>query len=152
MRQLATIVLFALALLTAPPAAAEDAASVLAKARADCASFDGGTLTVAEGAVREVDVTGDGEPEEVVDYSGLQCSTAATFWCGTGGCSLDVIVDGRAYGFLARDWTVVPWHGLQVLLLRVHPSACGMAPGLPPCVRALTWSGNAWRTVAPPAN
>ena len=129
-------------------AGAVDGAALVEAARADCARIEGGVLTVGEGAVRSIDVTGDGQPETFVDQRHFTCSTSASMWCGTGGCGLQVVVDGTAHEVLARAWTVVAWDDLQVLLLRRHPSACGMAPGLPPCVEALVWDEGGWRTVA----
>jgi hypothetical protein len=131
----------------AGPAPADDAERLIGSARADCAAIENGTLAVGEDAVARIDLTGDGTPDTLLDYAKLHCSSAQSFGCGTGGCQLEVMVDGTPGDFLARDWEVYPWDDLVVLLLRVHPSECGMVDGLPPCVRAVSWSEAGWRTV-----
>jgi hypothetical protein len=146
-RMIGWIGLLVLALAVAAPAGAEDAAGLIEAARGDCAAFEDGVLSVGEGAVSEADLTGDGVPEAFVDYGKLTCSSAQSFWCGTGGCPLDVVVAGEASNFLARAWTVQRWDELEVLLLRVHPSECGLLDGLPPCLRAVTWTPAGWSTV-----
>ena len=84
------------------------------------------------------DVTGDGQPEEIVDASQFSCSTAASFWNGSGGTYLWVIVDGKTYEFLAHKWRLVDVDGQQVLLLAVHSFECSDTVG--PCYRALVWA------------
>ena len=78
--------LAALALATAllPTLAAADVETILADAAKACAEQDNGTFT-SEGAVKEVDLTGDGTADTVVDEALFQCSTAASLYGGTGG-------------------------------------------------------------------
>ena len=48
-----------------------------------------------EGAVKEVDLTGDGKPDTVVDEALFKCSTAASlFNGGTGGSMVHFLADG----------------------------------------------------------
>jgi hypothetical protein len=88
----------------AGPAPADDAERLIGSARADCAAIENGTLAVGEDAVARIDLTGDGTPDTLLDYAKLHCSSAQSFGCGTGGCQLEVMVDGTPGDFLARVW------------------------------------------------
>ena len=114
------------------------AMDIFRNAERDCASFEGGKFSRTELAITYYDFTGDGRPEQVVDASQFSCSTAASMWGGTGGKYLWVIVDRKAYEFLAHKWRVVDVDGQKVLLLAVHSSECSDTIG--PCYRALVWS------------
>lgn len=114
------------------------ATEILQKAKSECASFEGGEFNATEDAITSHDFTGDGHPEAIVDASQFSCSTAASMWGGSGGTFLWVIVDGKAYEFLAHKWQVVDVDGQKVLLLAVHSSECSDTIG--PCYRALVWS------------
>ena len=125
-----------LALLPAPGFAVtvED---VLAEAKADCASFDNGVLTVSPTAVHQIELTGDSTPETLVDWAGFDCSTMASAWGGTGGSLLTVLINGQRSDHMALGWTLVQLNG-PVLLLALHGSECN-ATGSQPCAEALVW-------------
>ena len=116
---------------------------IVQKAKSECASFKGGKFNATEQAITLHDFTGDGRPEQIVDASQFSCSTAASFWNGSGGTYLWVIVDEKTYEFLAHKWQVVDVDGQQVLLLAVHSFECSDTIG--PCYRALVW-GDGFRT------
>lgn len=142
MRPTRNIFAFAVSLaLIATPSFAFDAAvtSVVDTARKECRSFENGMLEVGENAVVEIDLTGDGMPNHLVDASKFSCSTAMTLFCGTGGCALTAVVDGRSHEFLAKGWKIITMYDFPVLLLAVHGSECG-GSGLRRCIKALTWS------------
>ena len=130
----------ALAILTfAPlPAAAWTETEVIEEARAFCASFDNGTIEVAPEAIRAVELTGEGEPETVIDWTGLACSTMASAWGGTGGSTITFLIDGQRFDHMAYGWTVVDFDG-PVLLLSQHGVNCN-ATGADRCVQALIWT------------
>jgi hypothetical protein len=128
----------ALIAVSAIPAHAATVDEVLAEAGAFCASFENGVLTVGPDTVQQVELTGDGAPETVIDWSGLDCSTMASAWGGTGGSSLTVLVDGQRFDHMALGWEVVDFGG-PVLLLSVHGVNCD-ATGSDRCVQALVWS------------
>ncbi|WP_420348808.1 hypothetical protein [Pelagibius sp.] len=131
-----------------PALAADTAEDVIAQARADCRSFEGGTLTLGENAIVPADLTGDGEPEEIVDSRAFTCSSAASLFCGTGGCTVTVVVDGAASAFLAKAWRIVDWNGQPILLLAVHGSDCG-GTNLRRCYEAVVWSEDGFRSLRP---
>jgi len=120
------------------------ATGIVQKAKSECASFESGKFNATEQAITLHDFTGDGRPEEIVDASQFSCSTSASMWGGTGGTYLWVIVDGKAYEFLAHKWRVVDVDMQQILLLAVHSSECSDTIG--PCYRALFWS-DGFRTI-----
>lgn len=146
MRRLATL----LALLAAP-AGAQTAEAFLDQARADCASLDKGEFFAAPDAVARIDLTGDNQPDAIVDTAKFICSTSASYWGGTAGTWLAIMADGQQIDLWAHGWQVIRWSGHPVLLLWQNGSECGGA-GADPCVQALVWSKYQGRfmTVAAP--
>lgn len=140
-------ILSAVLILAGQPVLASDAGQrVIDQARADCRAFENGVLEGMEQAIAFADLTGDGKPEEIIDARRFSCSSAASLFCGTGGCSITVIVDERAVTFLAKDWKVITWSGQPILLLAIHGSDCG-GTNLRRCFRALVWSEGDFRSV-----
>lgn len=118
---------------------------ILAEATADCASFDKGVLTVNPSAVHQIELTGDSNPETLVDWAGFDCSTMASAWGGTGGNLLSVLINGQRSDFMALGWTVAQVNG-PVLVLALHGSECH-ATGSEPCAEALVWGGDSLLSV-----
>lgn len=131
-----------------PQAESNEAAirEVILAAEADCKSYQNGKLIMTKKAWPRVDLTRDGRPDVIVDAREFRCTTAATLWCGTGGCPITVITDGTPHEFLAKGWKIVDWSNLAVLLLEVHGSECG-GTNLRKCVRAEVWSEGEFRSV-----
>ena len=121
---------------------------IIEEARQDCQSFEDGKLTLGENVYTQIDVTGDGKPDEAIDFSEISCSTAASLYCGTGGCSLEVIADGKSTRFLTKDWKVFVWDEQPILMLIVHGSECG-GNNLRRCYRATVWTEQGFSTVGP---
>lgn len=140
-----TLVLLATLALPAAAGAAVTPDDILAEAKADCASFDNGTVTMAADAVTPVDLTGDGQPENIVDWSKFACSTMASAWGGTGGSMISVLVGDTRSDYMALGWKVVDFDG-PVLLLQVHGAECG-GTGSDPCVDAEVWNGQVMMSV-----
>lgn len=140
-------ILLLMAALAAPFAAhaGVTADDIMTEAKADCTSFDNGTVTAAPDAVTQVDLTGDGTPETVVDWGKLSCSTMASAWGGTGGSMISVLIGDTRSDYMALGWKVVDFGG-PVLLLQVHGAECG-GTGSDPCVDAEVWNGQAMLSV-----
>jgi hypothetical protein len=51
------------------------------------------TLTV--NAIRKLDLNGDGRDDYIVDFHETECGGRASFFCGTGGCDLLILVAQR---------------------------------------------------------
>lgn len=129
------------------PAYASDATDkIIDDARKDCQSFENGVLEVSADAISLVDLTGNGVPDEVVDASHFSCSSAASLFCGTGGCAVSVVAEGVVGDYLAKGWRVTDWDGQPILLLAVHGSLCG---GANPrrCIQAVIWSEGGLRSI-----
>ena len=97
---------------------------VLEEASKNCESFEDDIFEPRD-AVQPVDLTGDGVPETVVDEFCFSCSSAASMYCGTGGCMLRAIVGDQTFSWLAKGWTMVDWAGDRILLMQIYGANCG---------------------------
>lgn len=119
--------------------ASDEADRLIEEARADCKSFENGELTIEmDLAVTLVDVTGNGEVDEIVDSAAYACSSAASLFCGTGGCGLDVIAEGTVYNFLAKGWAVRAGETAPELAMETHWSECDYNSF---CFEKFVWNG-----------
>ncbi|WP_424975534.1 hypothetical protein [Dinoroseobacter sp. S124A] len=132
----------ALALLTASAAPAQDLPAALQAeietARTDCAAFENGTLEVPWEATTRTDLTGDGTMDLVLDLGKLRCSSSASLYCGTGGCSVLFAVGETVTRRLSKGWSVERLGPMTVVLNQRHGSDCG-GTNLRPCVEAMVW-------------
>ncbi len=114
-----------------------------------CTEFDEGQFGIEWGAVERVDLDGDLNPDWVLNESGFSCSSAASLYCGTGGCMSHFLVQDQVHSFLNQGWAIVGFGDHRVVLTDVHGSACdGINPT--PCVTASVWDSEAktWRSTA----
>jgi len=120
-------------------------------ARYACAEFENGKFDLEWGAVTRTDLDGDLYPDWVLNESGFSCSSAASLYCGTGGCDTHFLVGSALTSLRNRGWTVATIGPLRVLLTHVHGSRCG-GINPTPCVLAHAWDAEhkVWRTVAGP--
>lgn len=139
-------------LLLATPALAESGPeeTILSEAAAACASFENGTFD-AQDAVTRVDLDGDGAEDTVIDESRFACSSAASLYCGSGGCMLHTIVGGAVDSVQATGWRLIAWDDeVPILLIGRDGGWCGGA-GAQVCFEAVNWSMGQRMTVMPPA-
>ncbi len=142
-----------LAALAAPAARAEPPAGAVAEieaGREECDAYGGGGFEVGDALV-ELDLSGDGAPDALIDQSRLRCAGAPSYWCGSGGCGLVAIVEGTRSDWLVKAWSLAEVEGRPVLLVRRHGMECGGTLNTF-CVEALSWSPDigGFATVAPP--
>lgn len=93
----------ALILLVSPAASQDwppDVAAIVDEAKSICA----GTFSAAPEAVTQIDLTGDGSLDWVVDSGAFKCSDSTGTYCGTAGCGVTTVVDGIRTSFLFHDW------------------------------------------------
>lgn len=94
------------------------------------------------GMIRQVDVSHDGRPDWLIDYS----AASASEWCGTGGCLRRLYVSGPDGLIRAMDAQVlastVDEAGIGVM---VHASYC--EPERDVCLKSLVWDAAAGRLV-----
>src|SRR5947208_16822607 len=57
----------------------------------ECTRQGGGAVSFAPDTVRKFDLTGDGRDDYIVDFRETVCADREVAYCGTGGCSLDVL-------------------------------------------------------------
>lgn len=116
-------------------------------ARQACSDFKNGQFSLELGAARRVDLDGDIQRDWVLDEAGFACSTAASLYCGTGGCMSHFLVEEHLFSLLNRGWDMANIGPFRVLLADVHGSQCdGINPT--PCVVASVWDADAmvWRS------
>jgi hypothetical protein len=140
------LIVLGLALLPLPALASVD--TILAEAAALCAEQDNGVFA-SDGAVRSLDVTGDGQPDTLVDELLFTCTTAASLYGGSGGSMIHVFVGDVQSDFLVQGYEVLTWAGRTILLLAVHGSSCNSI-GADPCFEALVWNGERFLSVRTP--
>ena len=87
-----------------------------------------------------VDITGDGEKDLIwhATPDAVSCGEANTGFCGTGGCSMLVVINRRkSFEFLAHEWTLGRLDdGTPLLVLGIHWAECNYADA---CQRILKW-------------
>ena len=132
-----------------PAAAFADADAILADAAKACAEMDGGVFA-SEGAVRQIDMTGDGTPDTLVDEALFTCTTAASLYAGSGGSLIHIFANGTESSFLVQGYETVRWADVLIVLLAVDGTACNTISA-DPCFEALTWVENRIVSVRPPA-
>lgn len=134
-----------------PSVASEAADKIISDARSSCeelaqSSADTqGTFEFDSTLISHIDLTGDGKAEEIIDSGDFQCSVGGLY-CGSGGCNISIIAEGKITEFLAKNWTVKTWNGHPILLLAVHGMECGGA-GVVGCLRAVVWSHGDFQSV-----
>jgi hypothetical protein len=117
--------ILALIMLSGPALAADPVAQILQDAKDTCASFENGEFA-ANGAVVEIDLTGDGKADTVVDESQFSCSSAASMYCGSGGCMLHAVINDQSWRFQAEGWHMIRWDSRPILLIaRAADGAAG---------------------------
>jgi hypothetical protein len=126
----------ALSLLSLSPAQAQEAAwpheltGMIEEARSVCS----GDFSLAPETVVQRDLNGDGTLDWVLDSAGFACSDSYGLYCGTGGCGVETLIDGRLGSLLLHRWDTVTEDGVTYL---TAPNDKGET------VRFL-WSGKDW--------
>ncbi len=144
--QIVAAVILLLPVMNTQVLASGAAEKVVESARAECLSLDNGVLsTDPQKTISLADLTGDDQPEEIVDGNQFSCSTAASLFCGTGGCALTVIVGEKPFEFLAKAWKVEETsEGNPVLKIAVHWSQCDYKS---PCWESFNWDGSGFASL-----
>jgi hypothetical protein len=125
------------------------AKQLIDRAAADCQSFENGEFD-AGNAVSAIELSSQfGTVEaELIDESQFACSSAASLYCGTGGCMLNLIVDGNISAWQATGWKLIEWGPDRILLIGRDGGWCGGA-GAEVCYEAVVWSNGKFLTVGP---
>ena len=142
------------AVCSAAPASAQDLSGLpkpLAKkilaAQQACTELDDGQFALEFGAVHRLDLDGDLYSDWVLDEAGFACSSAASMYCGAGGCVSHFLIGDHVNSLLTQGWDMANIGPQSVLLANVHYSQCGgISPS--PCVVASVWDDDEmmWRS------
>lgn len=113
---------------------------------------------------RQIEVTGDGKPDWVIEHSAFACKVSqaqmdagnvpdtGSGFCGTAGCQITILGSGRKghapiFEGILRDLTPVDLGGgRKGIETSVHGTACGGA-GAEVCIETLIWNGKKWALV-----
>lgn len=126
-----------------------EAQKLIDRAAADCRAFNDGEFDPGE-AVTQIELRSQfgSVQAELVDESEYACSSAASLYCGTGGCMLNLIVDGTIRAWQATGWRLIDWGPDSILLIGRDGGWCGGA-GAEVCYEAIVWSNGKILTVGP---
>ncbi len=107
----------------------------------DCREFGGKLKVNWKKFEYRGDITGDGK-EDLIWHAtpdAVQCSGAVSIFCGTGGCSMLVVVNRRKdFEFLAQGWSLGRLNdGTRLLFIDIHWAECNYAAE---CRRILRWN------------
>lgn len=141
------LVLTGVLLLLAGPVAANPVDDIFAAAEADCRGLDNGVFE-AQDAVTEIDLDDDGELDRIVDTSRFKCSSAASLYCGSGGCDIHAVIGEESWSYQSEGWRMIDWDGRPILLIARDGGWCGGA-GAQLCYEAVVWSHGDMLTVMP---
>jgi hypothetical protein len=108
--------------------------AVLDAARAECREAgDGetkGDIKLGRKIVRKLDLTGDGRPDYIVSFEDTTCTEFESYFCGTGGCELAILVAKRdgtlvnVYSGRVQKYDILPG---QKIRFWMHGGYCGKA-------------------------
>lgn len=133
----------------AAAAISPEAQELVDRAAADCQAFENGEFDQGDAVVRiELRSQFGAVTAELVDESQYACSSAASLYCGTGGCMLNLVVNGETMAWQATGWRLIDWGPDQILLIGRDGGWCGGA-GAEVCYEALVWSNGRILTVGP---
>lgn len=126
-----------------------EAQQLIDRAAADCRAFENGVFEQGN-AVTEIELTSQfgAAKAELVDESRFACSSAASLYCGTGGCMLNLVVNGETMAWQATGWRLIDWGPDRILLIGRDGGWCGGA-GAEVCYEALVWNNDRILTVGP---
>ncbi|MBD2745828.1 SH3 domain-containing protein [Microvirga sp. BT688] len=108
---------------------------------ATCSSFKG-----MPGFTRnDLDLNADGVNDWVVDYGHLECDGSTSMFCGSGGCTLQILISNGRNAWEAkfedtvREYSFKPVGGKMLLRLEQHGIACGK-PGIQSCPKDIDFA------------
>ena len=112
--------------------------AIIGQRTVECSAFEDGVLSLEDGAIQRIDLNNDGTDDWVLDEFFFRCSTAASLFCGTGGCGVNFQIGDVLTSRLAKGWEAHFMPPFSLILLQVHGANCG-GTNVNPCVEALIW-------------
>jgi hypothetical protein len=107
-------------------------------ANEECARDGSGEVTFAPDTVQKRDLTGDGRDDYIVDFRDTECAGSQAVYCGTGGCTIEILVtlpDGKVrsvFNDRVRTIEISEGKGPRTVRFALHGSYCG-GHGNPSC-------------------
>ena len=118
--------------------------SSLEFARKECKEAEGTKTTFGEKTVRKIDLTGDGRADYIVSMDEAKCEGWESYFCGTGGCGLEILValpNGKyvsVFDARVRSYKILPGKGAKSgnkrIQFELHGGYCGRS-GVPSCYK-----------------
>lgn len=151
------MILAALALLAAAPAAAQPAA-VAAHTRQSMQACReaGGTPSPKPGYQVTEDLNADGIEDYILDFQHLECANAWSFFCGSAGCPLAVFLSSPSghqgvMGDHVQGWRLIPGTP-PVIEVSLHGAMCRRGGiGIEGCTERYGWNGRQFARLSGPA-
>jgi hypothetical protein len=141
-----------------PEAYPSEVRKSLRYANEECARDGGGKATFAPDTVRKLDLTGDGRDDYIVDFRDTECAGSQAVYCGTGGCTMEILVtlpSGKVRSVFNDRVRVIeildgqgPSAGPRTIRLALHGSYCG-GHGNPSCYKERRITAKPFKFVEP---
>ena len=122
--------------------------NIINEQRASCSKYEQGKLQVPVTAIQKVDLTGNNEQDTVFHLGRVRCDGSSSYFSGSGGSSVYLIVGDKVTEFLARGFAIsyALGEGYPIVILSVHGSACD-SYGATNCVLATVWGDGKFEVV-----
>ena len=122
--------------------------NIISEHRELCSEYGDGELQVPVTAIEKVDLTGNNEQDTVFHLGKVRCSESGSYFSGSAGSFVYLIVEDKVTEFLARGFAVsyALGEGNPIIILSVHGSACG-GYGATNCVLATVWGDGKFEVV-----
>jgi hypothetical protein len=127
-------------------------------AHEECEREGGGKAIFATDTVRVQDLTGDGRPDYIVSLEDTECAGRPSVYCGTGGCTLDILVTlpkGRqrlVFSDRVLKYEILPDEGAKnaakTVRFHLHGAYCGQSGGTE-CVKTKEITAKTFEFKAP---
>jgi len=120
---------------------------IVDEANKACAEVNNGEFALEWGSVQRIDLNGDLRSDWVLNDVGFACSSAASLYCGTGGCMSHFLIEDNVATLLNQGWEMTTIGPSRVLVAEVHGSQCdGIGPTQ--CFVASVWDPEekTWRS------
>lgn len=93
------------------------------------------------------DYNNDGVPDYLLDYGAFRCGDTVSYFCGSGGCRMELYLSGpeghqKQFDRTVRQMQIIAGNR-PVLLLALHGGNCGQI-GAYDCRQRLTWNGRSF--------
>lgn len=113
-----------------------------------CNETEDGELQVLVTAIERIDLTGNAAPDTVFHSDKLRCGASGSYFSGSGGGHVYLIVKDKVTRFVARNFAVsyALGEGFPIIILAVHGSACD-GYGATNCVLATVWGDDKFEVV-----